>query len=346
MITVAQIGCGYWGPNLLRNLHGLADCRVKYVVEASADRRAFATRNYPTVDAVPAVRTALNDPEVEAVVIATPAATHGAIAAEALLAGKHAFVEKPLAMSTSEVDGLAALAAERQLVLMAGHTFMYNGAVRYLRELVTSGALGDIYYIYTQRLNLGVVRQDVDALWNLAPHDISIVNYLLGAAPESVIASGSDYLQSGIADVVFMQMKYPGKICASVHVSWLDPNKVRRMTVVGSRKMVVYDDVADEKIAIYDKGIDSYVPSMPFDKPGPLKYRSGDIVMPRLDLVEPIRVQLQHFLQCVATGEQPLSDARNGRDVVAVLEAASASMRAGGAAVRVSSGAAVMQGVV
>src|SRR5688572_12918688 len=264
MITVAQIGCGYWGPNLLRNLNGLADCRVKYVVDASPDRRAFVTKNYPSVETLPDMRTALGDPGIDAVVIATPAATHAALAAEALVAGKHTFVEKPLAMSTAEVDGLASVAAERRLVLMAGHTFMYNAAVRYLRELVTSGALGDIYYIYTQRLNLGVVRQDVDALWNLAPHDISIVNYLLGAAPESVIATGTDYLQPGIADVVFMQMQYPGKIRASVHVSWLDPNKVRRMTVVGSRKMVVYDDVADDKIAIYDKGIDSYVPSMPF----------------------------------------------------------------------------------
>jgi predicted dehydrogenase len=336
MKTVAQIGCGYWGPNLLRNLDALRDCRVKYVAEASAERRAFVTQNYPAVETVDSACTVLGDPEVDAVVIATPASTHAPLALDAIAAGKHVFVEKPLAMSVAEAEMLGRAAADRGVVLMAGHTFLYNAAVTYLRNLVSSGALGDIYYIYAQRLNLGVVRNDVDALWNLAPHDVSIINYILGQAPEQVQATGTDYLQPGIADVVFMQLQYPGRVRASIQVSWLDPNKVRRMTVVGSRKMVVYDDVADDKIAIYDKGIDSYVPAMAFDKGTPLKYRNGEVVLPRIEFVEPIRVQLQHFLRCVATGETPLSGAANGRDVVAVLEAASSSMLAGGAAVPVA----------
>jgi predicted dehydrogenase len=336
MTTVAQIGCGYWGPNLLRNLNALPDCRVKYVVDASPDRRGFVTKTYPSVGAVADVREAFGDPEVSAVVIATPAHTHAAMALEALRAGKHVFVEKPLATSVAEVDELAAAADERSLVLMVGHTFLYNAAVRYLRELIQSGSLGEIYYIYSHRLNLGVVRQDVDALWNLAPHDVSIINYLLGSGPLGVSATGTDYLQPGIADVVFMQLDYPGKARGSVHVSWLDPNKTRKMTVVGSRKMVVYDDVADDKITIYDKGVDAGQPAMPFDKPGPLKYRAGDILLPRIDFTEPIRTQLQHYLECVRTGRRPISDAANGRDVVAALEAASASMRAQGARVELA----------
>jgi predicted dehydrogenase len=338
MLTIAQIGCGYWGPNLLRNFSALPDCHVKYVSELSEERREFVTRNYPRTSPVTNVEVVLEDPQVDAVVIATPAGTHCRLAKQALHAGKHVFVEKPLATTVSDVDDIAAAALTAHRIVMAGHTFLYSAPVEYLRKLVVSGELGEIYYIYAQRLNLGVVRHDVDVLWNLAPHDISIIEYLLGGLPLTVSATGCDYLQRDIADVVFLNLAFPGKLRASVHVSWLDPQKVRRITIVGSQKMVVYDDIADDKIAIFDKGIDCYRESRPFDEPFPrLVYRTGDVVLPRINFVEPVRVQAMHFLDCVASGREPKTNVRNARDVVAVLAAASESLRSRSIHVDVSS---------
>src|SRR6266404_9513479 len=303
--VLAQLGCGYWGPNLLRNFSSLPNCRVKYVVDSSPDRRAFVETNFPRTVAVSEVGEALSDPEVTGVVIATPAGTHFELAKEALLAGKHVFVEKPLATKVEEVDELDRLAKERELVVMAGHTFLYNAAVRYVKKLLDAGELGEIRYIYSQRLNLGRIRSDIDALWNFAPHDISIVQYWLGdPEPLSVSRQGMAYMQDGIEDVVFLSLEYPGKIIANVHVSWLDPQKVRKMIVVGSRKMVVYDDVAENKIAIYDKGIDRKAilgQNMAFDQPQPTQfnYRSGDILLPEVKFTEPLRVEAQHFSDCI-----------------------------------------------
>src|ERR1051326_928706 len=233
LTVIGQVGCGYWGPNLLRNFSSLSErCRVKYVAETSPTRRRFVEQHYPSTQTTDQWETVVDDPEVDAVLIATPAASHASFARVALERGKHVFVEKPLAMRTSDADELIALAAARQLTLMVGHTFLYNGAVERLRELVQSGELGTIYYLYGQRLNLGVIRSDVNAMWNLAPHDISIAAYVLGQWPAAVAASGTAYVQSGIEDVVFMNLKFPDNVHASLHVSWLDPNKVRRMTVV------------------------------------------------------------------------------------------------------------------
>ena len=212
LLVIAQLGCGYWGPNLLRNFSALPNCSVKYVVDSSAERRAFVERNFPNTAAIESCNGVLNDPEVKAVVIATPAETHFRLAKLALRAGKHAFVEKPLATKTSEVDQLGECAAERNLVLMAGHTFIYNSAVRYVKELIDAGELGEIRYIYSQRLNLGRIRADIDALWNFAPHDISIIQYWLGnPEPVSVSRQGMAYMQDGIDDVVFLSLEYPGK---------------------------------------------------------------------------------------------------------------------------------------
>src|SRR6266403_5389759 len=244
--VLAQIGCGYWGPNLLRNFSSLPNCRVKYVVDSSPERRAFVETNFPRTIAVDAVATAFSDPEITGVVIATPAGTHFQLAKEALLAGKHVFVEKPLATRVAEVDELDKLATARDLVVRGGHTFIYNAAVRYVKKLLDAGELGEIRYVYSQRLNLGRIRADIDALWNFAPHDISIVQFWLGnPEPLSVSKQGMAYMQEGIDDVVFLNLEYPGKIIANIHVSWLDPQKVRNMIIVGSRKMVVYDDVAE-----------------------------------------------------------------------------------------------------
>jgi predicted dehydrogenase len=328
MLTLAQFGCGYWGPNLLRNFSALPDCRVKYVVDQSAERRAFVEKNFPRTVAVESCDRVLKDPEVSAVVIATPAATHFALAKQALDAGKHVFVEKPLATKASEVDELSKYAALSNLVVMAGHTFIYNPAVRYVKQLIDAGDLGDIRYIYSQRLNLGRIRADIDALWNFAPHDISIIQYWLGnPEPLSVSRQGMAYMQDGIDDVVFLNLEYPGKIIANIHVSWLDPQKVRKMIIVGSRKMVVYDDIAENKIAIVDKGIDKKAilgQNMDFDHPRPLQfsYRSGDILFPQIRFTEPLQIEAEHFKHCILNSKVPLTGLNHARTVVSILERA------------------------
>lgn len=331
-VTIAQIGCGYWGPNLLRTFNLADACVVKYVVDQAEDRRNFVSRNYPAVIVDADLNTVLRDDEVDAVIIATPAATHYDLARKAMSHGKHVFVEKPLAMSTVEARELSALAAARKLVLMVGHVFLYNAAVTYLKGLIKSGELGEIFYVYSQRLNLGVIRADVNALWNLAPHDVSIINYLLDNVPSTVSAHGTAYIQPGVADVVFVNLEYGNRVRANIHVSWLDPNKVRRITVVGSRKMVVYDDIADDKIIIYDKGFDINTRGAhPFDAVTPnfAVQRVGDIHLPRIKMKEPLAVEAAHFIACVLSGETPFTGAQNGFDVVAVLEAAQKSLEGG-----------------
>ena len=329
--VLAQLGCGYWGPNLLRNFSALATSRVKYVVDASAERRAFVQNNFPQTKALETHQPVLDDPEIDAVVIATPAATHFELARAALQAGKHVFVEKPMATKVAEVDELSRCAKERGLVVMVGHTFIYNSAVRYVKKLIDAGDLGEIRYIYSQRLNLGRIRSDVDALWNFAPHDVSIIQYWLdNAMPLSVSRRGMAYMQDGIDDVVFLSLTYPGKIMANIHVSWLDPQKVRKMIVVGSKKMVVYDDIADDKIAIYDKGIDRRAvlgEHMDFDNPrgAQFNYRSGDILLPQVKFTEPLRVEAEHFIDCIKNKTTPLTGLAHARTVVSILEQASSA---------------------
>lgn len=327
-IVLAQIGCGYWGPNLLRNFSALPNCRVKYVVDASPERRTFVEANFPRTQAVDSVATVFADPEVSGVIIATPAGSHFSLSKEALLAGKHIFVEKPLATKASEVDELGVLAAARKLVVMVGHTFIYNAAVRYVKKLIDAGDLGEVRYIYSQRLNLGRIRSDIDALWNFAPHDISIIQYWLGdPEPLSVTRNGMDFMQQGIEDVVFLNLTYPKKIMANIHVSWLDPQKVRKMIVVGSRKMVVYDDIADDKIAIYDKGIDRKAvlgQNMDFDAPPQVQfnYRSGDILLPQVKFTEPLKAEAEHFIESIRNNSTPITGLAHARTVVSILERA------------------------
>jgi predicted dehydrogenase len=284
---------------------------------------------YPHAIATPEHRDLFTDPDIEAVVIATPARTHYALAREALEAGKHVLVEKPLAMGSRQAEALIALADERRRVLMVGHIFEYHPAVRKIKSLIDEGELGQVYYIYSTRVNLGRVQSDINALWSIAPHDISILIYLLGTMPQSVSARGGTFLNGMVEDVVFLVLSFPDGMLGHVHASWLDPSKVRRMTVVGSRRMAVYDDVADEgKIKIYDKGVyrkgeDIY---------GEFQYRmhSGDIAIPRLDMAEPLRIECVHFAECVRQGRRPQTDGANGLRVVRVLEAAQASLERGG----------------
>lgn len=327
-LVLAQIGCGYWGPNLLRNFSALPGCAVKYVVDSSAERRAFVAANFPGSRPLETYQTVLEDPDVDGVIIATPAASHFSLARQVLDASKHVFVEKPLATKVAEVDELSKCAAGRNLVVMTGHTFVYNSAVRYVKRLIDSGELGELRYIYSQRLNLGRIRSDIDALWNFAPHDISIIQYWLGdPEPVSIGRQGMAYMQEGIDDVVFLSLEYPGKIIANIHVSWLDPQKVRKMIIVGARKMVVYDDIAEHKIAIYDKGIDRRAilgENMDFDNPqiSRFNYRSGDILIPEVKFTEPLRVEAEHFADCIRNSREPFTGLSHARTVVSILERA------------------------
>ena len=329
LIRLAQVGCGYWGPNLLRNFSTIENCCIKYLVDTSEERRAFVKKRFPGVTAIADIDTIWNDPEIDGVIIATPAGTHFELAQKALRSRKHVFVEKPLAMHVAEVDILNELAHPSQKVVMVGHTFLYNNAVRFVKNYIDRGDLGEIRYIYSQRLNLGRIRSDIDALWNLAPHDISIIQYWLNdPEPLDIRRHGMAYMQPGVDDVVFMNITYPNKVMANIHVSWLDPQKVRKMIVVGSRKMAVYDDVAEQKVTIFDKGIDvkaNLGERMDFDLPGSISfgYRSGDIHIPNIALPEPLRVEAQHFADCIRTGTEPITGIAHARKVVRILEQAS-----------------------
>lgn len=328
-VGIALIGYGYWGPNLARNFHTLATSRLLYVVDANPQVLAQAQRLFDCavttdVDAV------LADPNVEAVAIATPARTHYALADAALRAGKHVLVEKPLTMDVDEARQLIELASARGLKLMVGHVFEYNPAVRYIRDAIVAGELGDIYYLYSRRVNLGRVQSDINALWSIAPHDISIALYLLDALPEAVRCQGSRCLNDQVEDVIFLTLFFPGNVICHIHASWLDPSKTREMTVVGSRKMIVYDDVSAEgKVRVYDKGA--------FRKGevtyGDYQYKlhSGDILIPRLDMREPLQEECAHFVACVRTGDQPLTDGENGLRVLRVLAASQQSLESDGA---------------
>jgi predicted dehydrogenase len=336
VIRVAVIGLGYWGPNLARNLAATPGAVLHTLCDARGDTVARLAETYRNVQVETDYRAVLADPAVDAVVIATPVAAHYKMAADALQAGKHVMVEKPLAQTSAQCQELIDLAAARRLVLMVGHVFLYNAAVRKVKDYIDSGELGQIYYVYSQRLNFGIIRQDVNALWNFAPHDLSILGYWLGGQPERVTAHGYSYVQPGIEDVVFMALEYPGNVAAHVHISWLDPNKVRRMTVVGSEKMVIYDDVnVNARLTVFDKGVTRQpverVTLGSFESFGDfqLLLRAGDMHMPMLDFVEPLQVECRHFIDCIQTGRRPLTDGENGLQVVEVLEAAQASLDSG-----------------
>ena len=326
-LKVAQIGVGYWGPNLLRNLITNKNCDVKRVVDYSKERQQFVSGLYPSIKVSGKIDEIINDQNIDAVIIATPVATHFDLAMRCLEAGKHILVEKPMATTVEEVQQIGKLAKKNNLVAMVGHTFLFNSAVRYVKTLIESGELGDIRYIYSQRVNLGRIRNDVDALWNLAPHDVSIIQYWLNEPePVSVSRSGQAYVQDGIDDVVFLNINYPGNIMAHIHVSWLDPHKIRRMTVVGSKKMVVYDDIAENKIIIYDKGIDRLAilgEHMDFDNPSSFNFshRSGDVIMPKINWVEPLKTEIAHFVECIQHSTSCLTDAYHAEKVVNILSA-------------------------
>lgn len=325
-VNTCLIGCGYWGPNLLRNIFSNSRCVLKFLVELSPDRKEYAQQLIPGLNTTEYLEDVLKDPDVDAIVIATPAGSHFDLAVKSLKAGKHVFVEKPMARSVEEVEKIAALARRVGKIAMVGHTFLFNPAVRYLKKLIDTNELGQIRYIYSQRLNLGRIRSDVDALWNFAPHDISIIQYLLdNPDPVKIHRQGMDFVQPGVDDVVFLGIEYPNKVLAHIHVSWLDPLKVRRMTVVGSKKMVVYDDVAEDKIAVYDKGIDPKAvlgERMDFDRTpfAAFQHRSGDVWLPKISNEEPLQNELNHFLDCIEGKAQCLTGPEHAKKVVQILQ--------------------------
>ena len=329
-LKVAQIGVGYWGPNLLRNLTNNRKCSVKTVVEISRERREFVSKNYPEIATTKDLDDVIDDASIDAVVISTPADTHFDIAKHMLAAGKHILVEKPMARSLDEIEELEKLSKRNEKVCMVGYTFLFNPAVRCVKKLIDEGIIGEIRYIYSQRVNLGRIRSDVDALWNLAPHDISIIQYWLdGRSPSSIHYQGKAYVQDHIDDVAFVNMVYPDGVLVNVHVSWLDPNKIRKLTIVGSRKMIVYDDMAENKVAIYDKGIDRMavlVGKLDFDsrQDDAFAYRSGNIDYPEVFWKEPLKLELEHFFDCILYGKKCISGTQQATNVIEVLTRCSA----------------------
>ena len=320
----------------------LPDCQVKWMADVDSTRRKFVESNFPGVSTTARMKNLLDDSSVDAIVIATPAGTHHELAKTVLQSGRHVLVEKPLATSVHEAEELVSLSDSTALILMVGHTFLHNGSIKYTRSLIESGEIGEPYYISTQRLNLGQVRNDVNVWWNLAPHDVSILLYLMGdTLPESISATGAVFIQDGIEDLVFASLKWASGTTGHIHVSWLDPGRVRTVHVVGSKKMIICDDIAEDKVQILDRGIDRIPLAgevMDFDTPATygIRYRTGDVHMPRLELEEPLLTEAEHFLQSIRGKRPPLTGPRNGLDVVRVLAAGAQSMKSDGTRVTIA----------
>jgi len=325
-INLGVVGLGGWGKFVVRNFAQTAGCKLKYICDASAESLSRQSRLYP--DAIPTDQYSdlLNDPQLDAVALATPAPMHYDMARAALLADKHVYVEKPMALSAEHAESLVDLAEARGLKLMVGHLLLYHPAVELMKQQVDDGELGEIYYMYCQRLNLGVVRQNENAFWSLAPHDISVILYLFGSEPIRVEASGQCFLQQGVEDVVMATLQFPGGRMANIHVSWLDPHKTRSMTLVGSEKMLVFDDMqATEKIRIFDKA--ATVPMVSERPQTPVNVRHGDILAPRLSPREPLAAETLHFVESIINDTQPRSDGQDGLRVVRVLESVEKQLR-------------------
>jgi predicted dehydrogenase len=327
MIRLGILGLGHWGPNLVRVLSGFRDCQVTTICDLSTSRLRDLCERFPGVHGTMHADELLTRDAVDAVVIATPTKSHYSLARKALERGLHTFVEKPLATSSEECQELIDLAETWDRVLFVGHVFLYSAPVIKLQQMIAAGELGDLYYISSARRNLGPVRRDVSALWDLAPHDISIILELMGCMPQSVSCSGLAHLDPAIHDVCSLSMKFDNQRMGIVHVSWLDPHKKREMTVVGSRKMAIYNDLEPlEKIKIYDTGVEGPSPAESFGE-FQFSYRYGDTYSPRIPEVEPLKAECRSFLDAIAHGVQPKTDGRNGLDVVRVLEAADLSLR-------------------
>ncbi|MES2474683.1 MAG: Gfo/Idh/MocA family oxidoreductase [Verrucomicrobiota bacterium] len=343
-MSIGVVGLGYWGPNLARNFSMLPDCRLGALCDFDPERLEKIGFSYPGVPKFSDLESMLTDAAVDAVAIATPVPSHYQLAKAALMAGKHVLVEKPFASSVAECEELASLAMDLNLRLMIGHTFLYSEPIRVIKEIVDSGDLGDIRYINSQRLNLGLFHKDINVVWDLAPHDLSIILHLLGKSPDSVNCQGNAHITPGIEDVSNISLGFPSGQFATVQSSWLEPRKVRQMTIVGTRKMIVYDDIQPmEKIRIYDTRVERPPHYANFGE-FQYSYHYGDSFIPYLQQLEPLRQMCQHFVDCINSGTEPLTGSRNGLDVVRILEACSKSLKANGAAISITSPVVVPKG--
>jgi predicted dehydrogenase len=323
-VKIGLVGLGYWGPNLLRVLADLVDVEVSWMCDLDTDRLGKFGRRYPAVRQTTRFEDLLQDETVDAVVIATPVFTHHTLAMRALAAGKHVFVEKPLALSVVQADELLSLAAVRGLALMCGHTFVYSPPVREVERLLARGEIGDVFFISASRVNLGLHQRDVSVIWDLGPHDFSILLRWLGEMPESVRTIGRDSIVEGVVDVAFIALKFPSGIVANVELSWLAPSKLRRTVIVGSEKMVVYDDGAPEPIRLYDRGV-VYKDPQTFGEYH-LSYRTGDILSPKVETYEPLEAEMQDFVAAVRDGCSVQEHTQLARDVVELTQAAEESL--------------------
>ena len=328
MITIAIVGAGAWGKNHIRVFSEIPNVRLKYICDQDPSKLLSLQKSYPQTKMVEDLNPILQDPEVKGVVVASSAVSHYSLSREIMLADKDVLVEKPMSLNTKDAEEMLKIAEMRKRILMVGHLLIYHPVVDRLKEMVTSGELGKLYYIYTQRVNLGVIRQDENALLSFAPHDLSVILYLLEEEPVAVTAHGEGYIQRGIEDVAFLSLRFSDGKMANIHLSWLDPHKLRRITIVGSKKMVVFDDMeASEKLKVYDKG----VKNLSYDTYGEyLSLRFGDITIPSVKIAEPLRAEAEHFIRSVESREEPKTSGRDGLKVVKVLMAAQESLKKNG----------------
>ncbi len=332
MIRVGVVGYGYWGPNIVRNLHGLDHVRVVMVCDNSPAALARVRKNHPGLSTTSDPWEVLGSPEIDAVAVITPVWTHYDLSKAALENGKHVFVEKPFTSNATQAEELIELAARKRLTIMVDHTFLFTGAVRKIRELVDSGALGDLYYYDSLRVNLGLFQHDVSVIWDLAPHDLSIMDHLIKKEPEAVVATGEKHL-NGVEDVAFMTIYFPQNVIAHINVNWLSPVKIRTTLIGGQKKMLVWNDlVADEKIRVYDKGV--AIREGEGIRDALVSYRTGDMWAPQLEQSEALRVELAYFADCVLNSKTPINDGHAGLRVVRMLEAADCSIQKRGELVR------------
>ncbi len=335
VVRVGAIGCGYWGPNLIRNFVEIPGAEVVAISDLSQEAMNRMLARFPQIQTATQNYRDFFEMDLDAVVIATPPATHFAIARECLQNGLHVLVEKPITLNSDDAAELIRIGQECNRVVMVGHTFEYNPAVRALKQMIDDGEIGNIYYIDAVRASLGLFQTKANVVWDLAPHDVSILRYLMGSDPISVSARGSACVQEGIEDVAYATLTFPNNVLAHIRMSWLDPSKTRRITVVGSKKMVIYDDVESlEKLKVYDKGVKAIRRTDTFGEFS-FAYHYGDVVIPYVRFEEPLRVQCAHFLECIVDGKQPISDGHDGMKVVQVIEAAQLSLKNGGHAVEV-----------
>lgn len=329
MTQIAVVGVGGWGKNLARNYHEISDANLKYICDLDQGKLERMHAQCQEATMTNRFEDLLEDKDLDAIVIATTGETHHKLGKQALQAGKDVYIEKPFTLNVPDAEELTALADKLDRVLMVGHLLEYHPVVDRLKAMIEEGELGDIHYIYSQRLNLGTVREDENAMWNFAPHDISVILHLLGQEPVDVSARGQCYLQKDIEDVVFLDMNFANNSMAHVHVSWLDPHKIRKTTIVGSKKMAVFDDLeSSEKLRIYDKGAKHEADYNSFAEYVGLRF--GDITVPHIKTSEPLRIECNHFLECVRERKQPLSDGRDGLRVIKVLDGAQRSLKRNG----------------